>query len=249
MKRINFLLPMGILILLFFAASCTKDEKPSVGFSLKAVDVSAPVQSPNQSFQGSDYENPTLEWNIAWIYITQLEFDAEFYGISDLTGENKYPDFHYSWQGNQKIDLLDKPRFFASMELPEGQFKRFELKMTSARFSYTSGPNFFLSGIYGPAFGGTPIEVAVTHQFEMELKYDDGEAINTTDGEIFQSMVELSLSHVFSGITTEDLDNAELTDGWILISADHNQDLYDKILKNLHISPEDSLVWEVHEIQ
>jgi hypothetical protein len=247
MKRINIYLPMGMLILVLLAFSCKKDEKPTVGFSMKATE--ATTQTGNQPLlqSGSDEILP-LEWNVAWIYITHLDFRAEYYGFSDLLGKNSYPDVHIEWMGNQKVDLLANPVTFGNIELPQGNFKHFELEMTSSRFGYTGTPNFFLSGTYGPAIGGTPISVAVTRQFELELNYNGDEDISTNDAYLFEGLISVSLSHVFHGITAEELDNAELTDGWILISATQNTNLYNKILENLHTTAESSYTWSIHTI-
>jgi hypothetical protein len=249
MKRTNIIFPLGMTILLFLAFACKKDEPSTVDFSMKAADSNAPATSSNHlpGF-GSSNENLSLAWNTAWIYITNLEFNADFYEFSIVNDKDKSPDFHYVWQGIEKIDLLTEPKIFARMNLPEGQFKTFMLTLTSARFGFSNEPNFYLAGTYGPALGGTPIAVSVTHEFDMKLDYSSGEAISNDKGDIFNSVVELSLDKVFSGITSEELNNAELTDGWILISESHNQDLYVKILNNLLGKQSDGVHWDVHKI-
>ena len=250
MKRVIFLIKTGILGLVFIAFACTKDEASSVGFAMKATESQNNVQSANQALPpGDETSNLELEWDIAWIYITRLVFDAEYIGFTDNDGHANYPDFHYEWQGNQKIDLFGEPKFFANMELPEGTFKHFELTMTSARFGITDEPNFYLSGTYKRALGETPLAVSVTEEFEMGFIYDYGEINITDEGELFKSLVEISLDKVFQGITSTDLDEAELTNGWILISKDHNPDLYEKVLENLRGKEEDGMTWEIHEYQ
>ncbi len=241
---------MGLLILVFIAFSCKKDETPSVGFSMKATEATAPSQTDNElPLLGSSLdEDLHLEWNTAWIYITHLDFRAEYYGFSDLLGKNQYPDVHVEWQGNQKVDLLANPVTFGNIELPEGNFQNFELSMTSARFGLTNEPNFYLSGTFGPTFSATPISLAVTQQFDMELNYDGDNDISTNDAFIFEGLISMSLDNVFAGISAEELENAELTHGWILISAEHNQDIYAKILENLHTTAESSITWSLHTI-
>jgi len=247
MKRTNTILVLGTLILAVLAFSCTKDENPSVGFTLKATGTTAPTD--DELLQGSDNPEPLqLEWNTAWIYITHLDFRAQYFGLSDLMGKDTYPDVHIEWQGNQKVDLLSEPLTFGTIEIPEGNFKNFSLVMTSARLGTYNEPNFYLEGNYGPIFGGTPISVSVTEEFDMELNYDGEQDISTSDAYLFEGLISFSLDHVFDGITSEDLDKAEKTDGWILISASHNQDLYSKILENLHTTAESSFTWGLHTI-
>lgn len=248
MKKFNMLKPLGMIILLIFAIACKKDEQTSVGFMMKAVETHAPVNSSNQQPPevSDNVDHLQLDWSTAWIYITRLQLIAEYYGISAIDGKNKYPDFTYEWQGIQKIDLLKEPRIFATMELPEGVFKHLELTMTSQVFGTRDDPNFFLSGHYGPMIGGVPISVLVTQEFEMNFVYNEGDEISTDEGEIFKSMVEVSLDQVFEGITPRELDQAELTDGWLIISQDHNTGLYEKILSNLTGKHWDSMTWQIH---
>lgn len=238
-----------MLILVLLAFSCKKDEKPTVGFSMKATGANTPAQSDSKPLVHSDGdESLPLEWNIAWMSITHLDFRAEYYGFSDLLGKNQYPDVHIEWSGNQTVDLLASPVTFGNIELPDGNFRQFELELTSSKFGFTNEPNFFLSGSYGPSFGGTPISVEVTQQFDMNFNYNGDNDISTNDAFLFEGLISVSLDHVFHGITAEELDNAELTEGWILISATHNTNLYDKILENLHTTAEDSYTWSLHSI-
>jgi len=250
MKRIKLLYQTGLFILIILVSSCTKDEKPSMAFAVKAAESQHNVQSTDRPLPpGDETENLELNWNIAWIYITHLVLDAEYVGFTDSDGNANYPAFHYEWQGNQMIDLLGEPKFFADIELPEGTLKHFELTMTSARFGITDEPNFYLSGMYRQALGETPVAVSVTEEFEMKISNTNSEIINANEGEIFKSLVEISLDRVFDGISSRDLENAELINGWILISKDHNTYLYEKILENLRGKSGESMIWDIDEIQ
>lgn len=255
MKKIKFLLSLSMLILIIIAASCKKDEKSSIGFSMKATDTNAPDQTSQQSGQQPDDEGPAndehlaLAWDVAWIYMTQIELNAEriqFSAVEEIKGN---PFVHFEWQGNQKVDLLAEPRIFANMELPDGQYRNIELMLTSSRLSDSFEPNFYLSGRYGPLFGGTPIAVEVTQKFSMKMGMDEG-TIDAETHTFFDGLIEISLDNVFTGITSQDLDNAELTNGVILISRTHNQDLYAKILANLQTQffeeNPSSLTWNFH---
>jgi hypothetical protein len=249
MKRINSILPLGIFILVLLASSCKKDDTPSVGFSMKATGANTTYKTEALPRFGSSADAALpLDWNTAWIYVNHLTFSAEYYGLSDLLHKGDLPNVNIEWQGNQKIDLLATPFTFGKIEIPQGNFKQFELTMTSARLGYANEPNFFLSGIYGPVFGGTPISVSVTQEFEMKLSYDGEDNISTNDSYLFEGLITLSLDKVFSGITADDLNKAERTNGWILISAEHNQGLYAKILENLNTTAESSYTWGLHTI-
>jgi len=87
MKKMNFILSISMLILMITAIGCKKDEKSSIGFSMKAVDSNAPAQTSQQSGQNPDDEGPVndehlaLAWDVAWIYITQIQFSAELISL------------------------------------------------------------------------------------------------------------------------------------------------------------------------
>lgn len=249
MKRNATLLFSVLFVLAIVMVSCKKDSNSSVSFSMKAAEADAPPRLADVPSIGPVHDNVLpLEWNTAWIYITKLDFTAEYFNFTDAQGEVKYPDVHIEWQGNEKVDLMSEPKMFANIVIPDGRLKNFNLIMTSSRFGYMNEPNFYMSGTYGPAFGGTPISVSVTQQFDMNYTYNGEEWINTSDGTLFEGLLQMSLSSVFNGITATDLDNAEITDGWILISSEHNQDLYTIILANLNAAQQNSNIWQLHPL-
>ena len=255
MKKMNFILSISMLILMITAIGCKKDEKSSIGFSMKAVDSNAPAQTSQQSGQNPDDEGPVndehlaLAWDVAWIYITQIQFSAELIQFASLEEIKGNPYVHYEWQGNQKVDLLAEPRIFAYLELPDGHYQNIELQLTSSRLSDAFEPNFYLAGRYGPLFGSTPIVVEITQKFSMQMKMEEG-TVDAGSPTFFDGMIEMSLENAFSGISSQELDDAELIDGVILISATSNQDLYVKILANLQSQYIDerpsSLTWNFH---
>ena len=255
MKIYKFILSISLLALIIVAASCQKDEKPSVGFTMKATGASespgnGTSEEPIFTTPGNPSNDVPLEftWDQAWIYITRLEFSAHL--IKPSTSEIKQnPDIHMEWQGYQKVDLFGEPKLFASLEIPDGNYQDIELSLTSARISDMVQPNFYFAGIYGPLINGIPISVSVNQEFTIHMKFENG-TINAQSGNFLDGQIVVSLDNLFNGITAEDLDKAELTDGAILISATHNQDLYLKILANLQVKPFDentgSLAWYFH---
>jgi len=255
MKMHKFILSVSLLALIIMAAACQKDEKPSVGLTLKATGASEP--SGNATSKEPIFTTPgnssnefplQLTWNDAWIYITRLEFSANL--ISPSIGEIKLnPDVHVEWQGYQKVDLIGDTKIFAILEIPDGNYQDIALSMTSARINDMIQPNFYFAGIYGPVFGGTPIAVAISQGFTINMKFEDG-TINAQSGNFLDGQIEVSIDNLFNGISAEDLNKADLTDGAILISATYNQDLYMKILANLQLiyfnENTGQLTWNFH---
>ena len=244
MKTISKYLALVMLILALVVTACKKDEQTSVGFSMKATGTSAPDQASKQPIVGTEIqEQLALKWDVAWMYITQLEFNARYNSFSTEDDNEKHPDIHLVWQGNQKVNLLEEPKIFADLELENGLYDEISLQLTSSRITGTYGPNFYLSGMFGPVLGGTPIAVSVTKSFKMMMKFEDW-TINTEKDEFYNGLIEISLNHVFNGITTAELAMAERFDGWILIDAMHNTGLYARILANLQVDSEDGLHWD-----
>ena len=254
MKTLKFILSLSIILLIVLSA-CRKEENSSVGFTMKATDANATAnvstsQEPSLTNEGGPSNDVHLQftWNEGWIYITSLEFNAQLIKPSvGLIKEDPY--IHIEWQGNQKVDLFGEPKIFANLEIPDGQYQNIELRFTSSRINDMASPNFYFAGIYGPVFGGTPISVAVSQEFTIDIKFENG-TINVQSGNILDGQIDLCLDNLFTGISSEDLEKAELTNGWILISSTHNQVLYVKILANLqaklmHEEPS-SLAWYFH---
>jgi hypothetical protein len=234
-------------------SACEKEDKSSIGFSMKAADSGAPDQTHQQSGQDMDENGPNndehlvFSWETAWIYITGIDFNAEYEPQSSV-GITGNPVIHFTWQGFEKVDLFS-PRIFAIIELKEGHYRNIELNLTSARQNDFNGPNFYISGLYGPLFGSTPIVVEVTHTIEMEMQAS--EVVLTAQPEnSIEGLIGISLDNLFTGISSRELDNAERVDGTILISAEHNVALYAQILENLqakffHEKPV-STTWDFH---
>lgn len=255
MKTHKFLFSISLLALIILAASCQKDEKPSVGFTMKATGASEPsssayIQEPAFTTPLNPPNDVPLQftWDEAWIYITRLEFNARL--IKPSAGEIKHDsEIHVDWQGNKKVDLFGEPKIFASLEIPDGNYQDIVLRITSARISDMLQPNFYFAGTYGPVFGGTPIAVAINEEFTINTKFENG-TIHAQSGNFMNGQIIVSLDNLFFGVTSEDLDKAELTDGAILISATHNQGLYMKILSNLQVKyfneNTGSLAWYFH---
>ena len=102
MKRLRFILPVSTLLLVFLAVGCQKEEKSSIGFSIKAADSSAPDQTSQQPGQGPDNEGTNndehlvFNWDVAWVYVTGIDFSAEF--IPSSAEEIKVnPMIHIQW--------------------------------------------------------------------------------------------------------------------------------------------------------
>jgi hypothetical protein len=253
MKKTKFILSVSLVVLIFLAA-CQKDEKPSVALTAKATEAIAATQTssdggPIFTTEPSSNDVPLrFVWNEAWIYISRIEFSGELIkpSVGLIKGD---PNIHIEWQGYQRVDLLGEPKVFATLEIPDGNYQNIELSMTSSRLNDMLNPNFYFSGSYDPENYGLPFAVSVNQGFTIVMKIESG-TINAQSGNFLDGQIEVSLDNLFNGITAEELNNAELTGGVILISSKHNQDLYVKILSNLQVKGLNgnigSLAWNFH---
>ncbi len=226
MKKIQIYFVTAAFITAGLLTSCKKDESSSIGFKMKAVD-------NGTSFQKSSANSALLpiEWDTATIVVSKVSFEAEFENKVSDSGWHESYEVEYKWQGRQRIDLLADANVFATIDLPPGVYDEIELKVKSEEL-VSPEPNFYLSGLYLAGTGNVRVTFIVHDDFEMKQEVEDW-VITVENGTLYDSMLEISLQLLFSGIGLIDLENAIVTDGRILISASNNIALYNKILENL----------------
>lgn len=224
---------LGLTALSIMAVSCKKDEQQqqaSVGFKMRAVDTQSGLK--NTGGETGSQELLPITWETAWVVVNKLEFKAEFHdSIVEGEGAGSY-EVKLEWKGNKTLDLMTEPEVFAYINLPDGYYDKVELEVESHEVM-NDGINFYLAGTITAALGEIPIVIEVSDSFEAEAEMKDW-IINTEEQSFYEGLLEISLERLFSGISIIDLENAELTDGTIIISANSNTSLYAIIVENLH---------------
>jgi len=226
-------LALGFLSLATVVASCQKDDSgkndgtSEFGVQFEALNpgFSLPV---NSGLKSATVESDSIVWDSAHLVVSTIKFEAEL--KSQLTNEDSI-EIEYKWHGPDLVDLLNTEITLGNFVLAPGIYDEIELKVEGLKEDAGDDPVFFLSGMYKNDAGSWPIEVRVTQSVYFKTEKKD---VEVTDEAIdITSVIQLYLDELMADVDPADLDNAEQTDGVIVISADSNADIYQIIVRNL----------------
>lgn len=223
---------LAVLTIGFFA--CQKedlnDSTPStLGIKLIALNKSYSLPVVKNSTKSAVVSSPSMVWNTVQMVVSSVELEAELKSL--VTGRDSI-EIEYKWNGPQVVNLLDSTLSFGSFLLQPGFYDEIELEIEGKRKDAHPEPVFFMSGNYSNAGGETtPVVVEVFSDIEFETERESVE-ISESNMSII-STIKLYLDELMAGISPEQLDNAELTDGVLIISAESNPNLYKSVLGKL----------------
>jgi hypothetical protein len=224
---------LAMILAVMASSACKKDTQDStsssLGLKIQALNknVSLPVQASGLK---STSATATVVWDTAYMLVSRIKFAAEM--ESTVTHHDSI-EIEYSWRGPLNMNLFDLNATIGSIVLPVGTYEKISLKVNSEKEDANGQPLFYLSGIYTNEAGTVlPIVVSVSDpiSFKTEQKNDTIISGGTSD---FTSTIQLYLDQLLLQVDPAALDNAELTNGVLVISATSNKDLYEIILQNL----------------
>jgi hypothetical protein len=206
-------------------SSCQKD---AVDAPVNSLDIK--IQATNTSFpvlKSTSALTPAFAWDSGFINVSKIEFEAEKKDSSSQSST----EIHFEWKGPKKVDILGLNSLVGSISLPAGVYHEISLKLLGYQSDAGDSPVFYLSGTYTNAEGSViPIVLQVNEDIEFRVKQEGFLLDASVD---YTSLVHMNLSLLLADVTTGDLDGAALTDGKIIISAESNTEILDKILDNL----------------
>jgi hypothetical protein len=218
--------------------SCKKDTQDTSG-SAASSDLSFAIQAQNKSFtlpvggyglKSTSSTSALITLDSARMLVSRIKFEAEIEGNQS---HHDSLEIEYSWRGPRIVDLFDLGSTIGTITLPAGTYDKISLSVSSERGDVNGEPLLYLSGTYTNAAGTlVPVALSVSDpiSFKTVMLGDTITAGSFTD---FTSTVDLYLDELFSQVDVSVLDNATLTNGVLLISADVNTELYRTILHNL----------------
>lgn len=224
------------LILAVTFASCKKDAQdntntPSaLSFKMQAVNksVSLPVQA--SGLKSSDSTNAVIVWDTAFMLVSKIKFEAEM--KSTITGHDSLK-IEYNWRGPQIINMFDLSSTIGSITLPSGTYEEISLQVKSEKEDANGQPLFYLSGSYANETGVIlPIVISVSDPIMFKTEHN-GDTIVSGVATDFSSTIQVYLDQLLLDVDISALDNATLTNGILLISAEANTELYHLIMQNL----------------
>lgn len=228
MKKINYLL-VTVMMLMY---SCNQEENvPSLGEGNGRLGLGFVISSnsdPNARVL-QDY----LVIESGFIQIEELELELE--GRNESGNFEKELEIEFNEIKKIEFDRFDTTEDFF-INIPEGEYKEIELELDL--IDYRNEPSIYLSGTFNDAESNA-IPLVFEYfddeiEFEVEIEAEDDDEYFRVD-RIENPLVlfELNPGKWFSEVSSDDLENAERTDGVIILNKNSNRGLFDKVSKKI----------------
>ncbi|WP_167611500.1 hypothetical protein [Maribellus sediminis] len=231
MRRRKLVLAIAALAVVLAACqkndfNSDKDQSSELGVQLKALNSSfaLPVNTTKSGAIAMD----SITWDSAQMIVSTIKFEAELKSLS--TGRDSI-EVEYKWHGPQLVNLLDTNLTLGNFVLTPAIYDEIELKVSGDKEDAGDDPVFYLSGTYKSSTGSWPIAVEVWDDLSFKTEREDVEV--TDEGIDITSEIHIYLDELMLNVEPEDLDNAQLSDGVILISREVNRSIYETIFGNL----------------
>lgn len=215
-------------------AACQKEDlansdSSTLGVKLLALNKSYSLPVIKNNTKSAVIDSPYLTWDTVQMVVSKVKLEAE---LKSLVTHHDSIEIEYKWNGPQLIDLLDSTTIFGNFILQPGFYDEIELKIEGLKRDATSSPVFYMSGIYTNGEGeNIPVALEIYTDIEFDTEKESVE-VSESNMDII-STIQLYLDELMAGISPEQMDNAALTDGVILISAESNKNLYQSITEKL----------------
>ncbi|MFC3414836.1 hypothetical protein [Algoriphagus hitonicola] len=221
----------------FFA--CTNEEDPLV-IGEGDVRIGFGVQLANSGSSNARMAATGLTIESGFIQIKEIELETE--GV-DENGEFGR-EIKYDFPEIKKINFseLDSDADFF-LNIPSGNYEEIEFEIDL--IDHDDEPSIYLEGSYEKSDGSSvPFRLEVFADddddldFEVELEADDEELffIDAVNNPL--ALLEIDGQGWFIGISDDELENAELTNGVLVINRNTNTDIYEKVLEKIEDSSE-----------
>lgn len=232
MKR-KKVLALAIVALAVVFTACQKDdfnsknnESSELGVKLQALNTSFTL--PVSKTKSAEVSMDSITWDTTQMIVSSIKFEAKLKSM--ITGRDSI-EVEYKWYGPEVVDLLDTNLTLGNFVLAPGIYDEIELKISGDKDDAGDQPVFYLAGTYSNGTGNWPIAVEMWDDLSFKTEKEDVEI--TEEGVDVVSEIQLYLDELMLNVDPEDLDNAQLTDGVILISSEVNRSVYYTIFGNL----------------
>lgn len=218
MKK-SFLFTLSFLTLTSVAfVSCKKDEAPGV----KGAKVSYQFNSIKGSSSVRGRVMSTLTFNSGFIKISEIEFSA--------LDANTNQRIAFS---AERLSTVDYVSGMCSPEItdtiPAGNYK--DVKLSVEIYDDVDAPSIVMEGVFTKSNGS---QVPVRFEFNSGEVFEASAAqISLADNTAAIAKIKFDPHYWFSTVSAEELENAVLTNGKILINERKNAELFSKIADKL----------------
>ncbi len=236
MKRISIVFTVVLIALAFGFTACQKDNTDSSALNNSTLDIR--LQALNKSFsmpvvavgtKSASLVTASIVWDTARMVVSTVKFEAK---LKSVITRHDSIEIDYKWTGPKEINLLDSIITVGNFTLQPGYYDEIEIKVDGFRQDAGNKPVFYLHGVYIKDLL-TTLPVIVKVKEDVVFKTEKDSVDITVADPAFTSVIQLYLDQLMYQIPLSDLDNAKLTNGAIVISADTNTELYGIIMRNL----------------
>ncbi|MCH7401987.1 hypothetical protein ACFOUP_15755 [Belliella kenyensis] len=227
----------GLLTVLLIAtftlstSSCSNEEEiPGIGegklgFALKLKDESTP---------NTEARTQASRLNIIDGFIQVKELELEVEGRNENGRFEREIEIKFKEIRKISLDKFNPDADFF-INIPEGEYREIEVELDLIDFR--NEPSIFLSGTFTKE-NGNSVLLRFEHfgddiDFEVEIEGKDGGyfSIDRTNNPL--ALLEIKVNNWFSNVSNQELENATLTDGAIVISNNQNKEIYRKIINRI----------------
>jgi len=234
MKRERLLLVSFIALSIGFSA-CQKESSnsngtPTLGIQIQALNKSYKLPVSNVGTKSASIVNSSITWDMAEMVVSSVKFEAE---LKSLVSHRDSIEISYKWTGPQLTDLMDNSVTLGNFVLQPGFYDEIEITVKGLKIDAGDNPVFLLHGTYAKDnTTSVPVTVMVDQDIMFKSEKDSVEVTDVNDPG-FTSIIQLYLDQLMLKVQPSALDNATLTDGAIVISAQSNKEIYWIIMSNL----------------
>ncbi len=235
MRRERLLIFVFVALTVGFFA-CQKDQNSSstgnsnLGIKLQALNKSFTLPVSTVGTKSASIASSSLAWDTAHMVVSGITYEAK---LKSLITHHDSIEISYKWKGPQEINLLDTTITLGNFTLTPGFYDEIELRVDGSKQAAGLKPVFYLHGVYTKADVTTiPVKVIVNEDVSFKTE-KDSVTVTSTDNTDFASVIQIYLDQLMVEILPSALDNATLTDGVLVISADKNRELYRIVVRNL----------------
>jgi hypothetical protein len=174
---------------------------------------------------------PIVNWNSAYLNVTELHFEANRLGDTTTKPKgngNAVTHVHYKATASQQIDLLN-PALAGNVNIPFGTYRNIV-------FMVTFGPEDPVHALYldgNVSYAGLTIPILLIVDESVSVKAKWMKEVTLSNNMNYLSSITANLGQLTAGIDMTMLQNLVLTNGTIVISSSSNANIYSLIKTNM----------------
>jgi len=220
-----------------FSSCNSDDDVPRVGTGDGKLGIAMVLRNNRLNSANSRIENSRMTVERGFIQIKELELEIE--------GKNERGHFEKEIEIEfDEIKRIDFNQFDKSVDffinIPEGEYKKIEL--TLDLIDHRNQPSISFEGRF-ESNSGSSIPFRFEHfgddiDFEVEIEADDDNYFTVDRRKNPLALFQLNAINWLRNVTNSEMENANRTNGVIVLNRNSNSNIYNKIRKNIEESSE-----------